>query len=111
MYAFGSTIDSLDERLERAAVRLRGRARQLVEVGPDLAGRAGRLERVAAAAAVLLEDREPGRRRRSAAPPRLAATSSNVGLAVTIVTWLRMSEWPRPQSSVQITGKVPIASA
>ena len=51
----------LDERVERAAMSLRGLLRQVVEVRADRPRRAGGLEGVAAGAAVLLEHREPGR--------------------------------------------------
>ena len=104
----GGRIDDrlLDERGEVAAVRLRRLLLQIVEIGPDLAVRTRRaLEGVAAAAAVRLEDREPWRP--AAACPPLFNQASNFG-PVRIVTWLRISAWPRPQSSVQITGKVPV---
>ena len=39
-------------------------------------------------------------------PPLLTQVAN--ALPVRIVTWLRMSAWPRPQSSVQITGNVPV---
>ena len=56
MYASGSTIGRVDEVLERLSGLL-GLGRQLVEVGTDLADRAGGGERVAALAAVRVEDR------------------------------------------------------
>src|SRR5579862_2926044 len=39
-------------------------------------------------------------------PPFFCQAAKAVGER--IVTWLRISEWPRPQSSVQMTGNVPV---
>src|SRR5581483_11801586 len=65
----GGRVDDrlLHELVEATAVRLRRLLLQLVEVGPDLAGRLRRGEGVAAAAAVLLEDGAPRRPARRAA--------------------------------------------
>ena len=43
------------------------------------------------------------RRRRRRGLPDSSRQVSNSAWVITIA-WLRMSEWPRPQSSVQITG-------
>ena len=105
MYARRVDDRLVDERGERAAIRLRRLLLQVVEVRADLAGRAGRLARVAAAAAVLLEDGEPGR---PAAACRRPSARRRTSAAVRMSTWLRISAWPRPQSSVQMTGNVPV---
>ena len=99
----------LDEGRKRLSRRLRGR-RQVVERGADSTGRAGnRLEGVAGRAAVVLEDRR--RDRRSAARGRAAVGALSVlayqvlyAPALITTAWLRISECPSPQSSVQITG-------
>ena len=80
---------------------------QVVEVGADRAGRGGRRERVAAR-----RSRSAGRRRAPAAPARglpPAFTQAAYAAWPRMSTWLRISAWPRPQSSVQITGNVPVS--
>ena len=98
-----------DEVLERHAGALR-RLAQVVEVGADLALRGrDRLERVAGGAAVGRERGHGGtaaaaataRRRRLA---RVLVPRRRTRCRLITIAWLRISEWPRPHSSVQITG-------
>ena len=102
-------VDEVLERLSGVASRP---ALEVVEDRADLAlRRRDRAEGVAGAAA-LVDERRLARTPPAAAPaasrPRLclAYHASKSAFDITIA-WLRMSEWPRPQSSVQMTGHEP----
>ena len=105
-YAFGSTIDSLDELLERLRPPAWRRPASLSRSGPTFPVAPGGLEACGSSPQPLLSKTalpglagrpvqrlslvlQPARRRRPA-PSRSPS--------------VRISAWPRPQSSVQITG-------
>ena len=119
MYASGSTIDCVDERLERLLGRSSRTRRACRGPAPPLPVAFAARQRVAGRAAVLLEDQRPACQARwarcssrrggvvvdgGAGAALFCCCLSHVSNAAGSITiaWLRMSEWPSPQSSVQI---------
>ena len=92
MYAAGSTIDSSMNLSSGPRFAFAAAPSRSSRSGPDLTGRAGRLERVAAAAPVLLEDGEPGGPAAAAAALHEAASNFVRGADVGVAAHERMAE-------------------